>query len=464
MRLVKSTTLEKIIALRSKKLALSAVISLFSIIAFAQDNSPYSRYGLGDIVPHTNIVNRASGGVSAAHMDPLSINFNNPASYSGFITYYEEKSKKSTSGRVIFDVGLNFDNHTLKENNPPQSFTSSNALFSYMQLGIPLKKNWGLNFGLSQVSRIGYDIIRSEFLVDPVTGDSIENAVTQFKGDGGTFLATTGTGFSIKNLSVGFNFGYLFGKKEYTTKRVFINDTVDYKSSNYSTKTSFGNIFFNAGVQYKIDLGKNMLLRLGAYGNLKQTLNAQQDILRETFVSTASGDVQLDSVYQQTGIKGKIIYPATYGMGFMLEKKIDQQNNKYGTWLLGVDLVQNKWSQYRFYGAVDSVRNNWELRIGGQIRPEPQGNYFSNVTYRGGFFTGEDYIHVGNKLPLFGITAGVGLPLTNYSRLATQYSLINLSFEYIKRGNTNNLLRENLFRVSVGLSLSDLWFVKRKYN
>jgi hypothetical protein len=170
-------------------------------------------------------------------------------------------------------------------------------------------------------------------------------------------------------------------------------------------------------------------------------------------------------VYDQKNIKGKVIYPSGFGAGFVLEKKIDQQHNKYASWLVGVDFVQNNWDQYRFYGATDLVSNNWELRVGGQLRPEPKRNYFSNVAYRAGIFVGQDYIHVENKLPLAGLTFGMGLPLANYNQLArTQASIINVSLEYIKRGNNDNALKENIFRLSVGLSLSDLWFVKRKYE
>ena len=44
--------------------------------SFSQDNSPYSRYGLGDIVPSTNVNSRGMGGISSAYSDFLSINFN----------------------------------------------------------------------------------------------------------------------------------------------------------------------------------------------------------------------------------------------------------------------------------------------------------------------------------------------------------------------------------------------------
>ncbi|HEY1869531.1 MAG TPA: hypothetical protein VGG71_00665, partial [Chitinophagaceae bacterium] len=431
----------------------------------AQDNSPYSRYGLGNMTPSTNIETRGMGSISTAYADPLSINFSNPASYSSFLSYYEQNSKRAASGRTLFDVGLNFDNRTLSEGSSPEKFTSSNALFSYMQVGIPVKKNWGLSFGLRQISRISYKIDQHERVFDPVTGSNIDSALTRYSGDGGAFLASAGTGFAIKNFSIGVNIGYLFGKKEYNTKRDLINDTVLYNNSNYDTKTSFGNIYENAGVQYKIDLSKKFLLRLGAYGNLQQHLNAEEDLLRQTYVSTAAGDVQLDSVFEQKARKGKIIYPSGYAAGFILEKKPDYQNNKYGGWLVGVDYVRNNWSDYRYYGAIDSVRDSWEIKTGVQIKPEPKKDYFSNVSYRAGFIIGQDYIHVESKLPVWGMSFGMSLPLANYNQIARgQVSTINIALQYTKRGNNDNLLKENLFSISVGLSFSDLWFVKRKYE
>jgi len=455
---VKSTTL--------RNLLIFFILQLLTCdLLYAQENSPYSRYGLGDVAPSTNIANRGMAGVSAAYADPFSINFNNPASYSQFLSYKEERSKKVSSGRVLFDVGINYTAHTLREGSTPDKFTSSDILFSYMQVGIPVKKNWGLNFGLRQVTKIYYKINHFERLYDPSTGTNIDSAVTNYSGDGGAFLASMGTGVAIKNFSIGFNFGYLFGKKQFATKRIFIDDSVSYNPLIYNTQASFGDLYGNAGIQYKADLSKKLLLRLGAYGNLKHDINAETDLLRMTYVSTQGGDQQLDSVFAEKGVKGKIVYPSGYGLGFALEKKPDLQNNKYGNWLIGVDYVQNNWNDYRFYGTPDSVQNAWQFRVGGQIRPEPKKNYFSNVTYRAGIFIGQDYVHVVDKLPLLGLTFGVGLPLPNFNSLArTQASVLNLSFEYVKRGNNSNLLKDNIFRLSAGLSFSDLWFNKRKYE
>ena len=450
----------------------------------AQDNSPYSRYGLGDLHPNTNIFSRGMAGLSAAYSDqPIesisdprtgkyypSINFLNPASYSRFYAIKEAKSRKLTYGRMLLDVGINFNSRTLHEENNPQSFSASNGYFSYMQVGIPVRKNWGLVFGLRPLSTISYKIHRQERLFDPLTNLPIDSAVTQFNGDGGSFLFNTGTGIAIKNFSIGINAGYLFGKKDFSTRRTLVNDSVEYQSSNHQTKTTFGGLFFNAGVQYRIDLStdKTKYLQIGAFGNGQNTLKTRNDVIRETYVISSADESQLrlDSVYEQLDVKGKLKYPASFGAGFIVEQLSDVK--KIG-WLFGVDYLRNNWEQYRFNGQTDAVRNNWQLRIGGQLKPRLTDTYKSLLAYRAGMFVGDDYVFLNNeKLSTWGITAGISLPIANLKdasrRFRTQYSIVNVSAEYIKRGNNNNPINENLFRVSVGFTLSDLWFVKKKYD
>lgn len=477
MQSVKPITLKRI---KTLPLIRSIVLSLLLGIAapvFSQDNSPYTRYGIGDLVSSTHISGRGMGSISAGFADFLSINFNNPASYASFQAIQELKSRKISSGRTILDLGLNFESRTLREGTAARKFVANNALFSYVQVGVPVRRNWGISFGLRPVSRISYKIIRNERLKDPLTGLPIDSAITLFEGDGGAYLASLGTGFSLfrhdrgngleNKLSIGFNGGILFGKKDYSTRRSLINDTVSYYQANYESKTNFNNLHFNGGIQYRATLStaKKIMLTLGAYGEWKQNLNATRDVLRETFVFDPNqGNLRLDSVSDSRDVKGTIVYPASFTAGFVIEKFTEP---KKAGWLFGVDFMTQKWDQYRFYGLVDSVRNKWELRAGAQLRPVPKRNYFSNVAYRAGFFVGPDYIKVQNKLPQFGASFGLGLPVANYRSSyssANQATIINLAFEYIKRGNSNNLLREDMFRVSVGFSLSDFWFIKRKYD
>jgi hypothetical protein len=471
MPLAKSITPKIINVLCGLRGWFTGLIIVSFLPAFSQDNSPYTRYGLGDLVPSTNVNSRGMGGISAGYNDFLTINFNNPASYGSFQTFREQTSKKMQYGRAILDVGINLENRALREPNNIGKFNASNFLFSHVQVGVPLRPNWGLSFGLRPITRVSYKVISRERLVDPNTGQAIDTAQTMNTGDGGAYLASIGTGWRIKlstysNISFGVNGGYLFGKKDISSRRTIFNDSLEYNSGNFETKTSYGNLYANAGLQFFNKVGKDLYLTLGAYGNWKQNLNARQDIIRETyFFDESQGNVRLDSVSVKTDVKGKITYPSNYTAGFVLEKEVNLTDNKSG-WLVGVDFSQNKWSEYRFYGQADpTVQDKWELRVGGQLRPAPKTNYFSNVAYRAGFFIGEDYIIVQKKLPLLGFSLGAGLPIRNYNRLSPgQATIVNLGLEFIKRGNNDNLLKENLFRVSVGFSFSDFWFVRRKYE
>jgi hypothetical protein len=461
MQLVK-LTIEKN---RAFRIVLIGLLSMaYSQSINAQDNSPYSRYGIGDLYPSTNIVNRGMGRIGAGYTDFLSINFSNPASYTSFQTLKELRSTKLQSGRVLFDVGVNYDSRTLREPNNPVKFNAQNVFFSYMQVGVPLRSNWGLTFGLRPVSRISYEIAKRERIPLINTTDSV---LTVYKGDGGSYLPNIGTAVKIGKLSVGINAGYLFGKKDYSTRRGFQNDTIEYNPSNHQTKTIFGNIFLQGGLQYTDSLKNYKIFTLGASGNLGTTLNAREDRIVETFLRDPNaGDIKLDSVYVQSDVKGTMKYPGSFTVGFTFGNYQDPKKARRDPiWLVGADFTATAWSNYRYYGKTDFVQNTWQVNIGGQLRPVPKKNYFSNVTYRAGFFMGPDYVNIGQKLQQFGATFGMGLPIANYNRLAGgQATIVNLAFEYNKRGSNSNALKEDLFRVSIGLSLSDLWFIKQKYE
>ncbi|HET9744346.1 MAG TPA: hypothetical protein VFP97_01460, partial [Chitinophagaceae bacterium] len=279
-------------------------------------------------------------------------------------------------------------------------------------------------------------------------------------------------GFAIGNLSVGLNAGYLFGKKDYSTRRTFITDTLAYSASNHQTRTNFGGIFFNTGVQYRIDLSKDKMkyIQLGAFGNIRHGLSTRSDIIRETYVLDQTDDAQLrlDSVTEQLEVKGKLTYPSTFGVGIIVEQL--PSTEKQG-WLFGVDYIANNWDDYRINGQADQVRSNWELKIGGQLRPKlpTQRSYRRLLAYRAGVFFGDDYVYLNNqKLSTWGITAGLSLPVANLRDPAAVYrpqsAIVNISAEYIKRGSSSNPINENQFRLSIGFTLMDRWFNKRKYD
>jgi len=447
--------------MKQKIKLLFLLLSGVCIKVSAQENSPYSRYGLGDLVPNSNITNRGMGGLSAGVVDydkrydlkeqypkAQSVNFLNPASYAKI---------RITS----FNLGFEVDNRTLHEPDSTDKFHSVSAIISYVQLAIPLnrKHNIGMNLGLRPITRINYSIVNRARGINPETGAMIDSIQTLNDGNGGSYLAYVGVGKSFKNLSVGFNTGYYFGTKDYSTKKSFIPDsaTTSYYASNFETRTSFGGLYFDFGAQYRAQLNKKTILYLGAYGNLKQQFTAHKDITYHTFNYDANGALfGIDTIAFKGGIPGKLQYPSSYGTGFMLER-VDK-------WQFGIDFTTTKWEQYEIYNEKDAVRNSWLVKVGGQFMPDPYDpkSYWSHVTYRAGFNFGPDYIDVKGNLPQFGISVGAGLPVRK-NPYSNQYTMINFALEYGKRGNQENLLRENLFRAALGFTLSDLWFIKKKY-
>lgn len=429
----------------------------FYSAAFAQENSPYSRYGLGDLAPNHNIFTRSMGGISAATVNNQSINFVNPATLASL-------------ANTIFDIGAEIDIRNLKSANPVKKFTSVNTVFSYIQLGFPLttekmrKKdiNWGMSFGLKPVTKINYKIENRARL------SGIDSVYTLYEGTGGLNEVFVGTGLKIKNLSLGINAGYMFGSKNYSTKKILINDTVEYYKSNTENKTSLGGFFISGGLQYDIVLNKDKekeapkVLRFGAYGNLQQKLNGSNDKVVETFNYDANtATYRIDSVYENKNVKGTVQYPSTFGAGFSYTDE---------HWLFGADYEMSSWSKYRYYDQTDQVQNNWVVRAGAEYYPAKIGTpfkkYFNFVRYRAGFFYGPDYIKTNNSRPEYGFTLGTGMPLTSLQRISYtgEYVMLNTALEIGGRGDKKNNLRENMVRFSIGVSMNARWFRKLRYD
>ncbi len=448
------------------RLCLAILPVFFLLTAQAQQNSPFTRYGLGEFYTNQHIISRAIGGLSAAYADGSnnnvgqSINFNNPATYGSLYM-------------VTFDIGLTIDTRTLNSNNPTGKFSSANFVPSYLTLGVPLKrsKGWGFAFGLKPLSTINYSVESRE----RIAGDSLQ---TLYEGSGGLNQVFVGTGKKWKNFSLGINTGYNFGRKEIDTRKSFINDTVFYYQSNTSTLTSFSGAFLSGGLQYEFSVGKkvhaetktteNYWMRLGVTGTLQQSLNASQDLSKHTYTTSANGDIKIDSVAEQNDIKGKILLPSTYAVGLTFHKNVTSPRGVFEVWSIGAEYTATQWTKYRFYDQPDRLADSWQLKLGVQFSPDPLSGhgYWGNVNYRAGFYLGKDNVNAdGNGLKQYGLSFGAGLPIRKWRvGYDNQFTFLNTALQVGKRGSAVNNITENYFQLSLGISLSDLWFIKRKYD
>ncbi len=438
-------------------------LSIYSF-ASAQENSPYSRYGIGDLVPNQNIVNRAMGGISAGYTNPnftdqkyvtpaflfQSINLVNPASLGGL-------------NNTIFDVGGEVDIRTLRSTSSPAKYRATNTLISYLQLGFPIasakmrKKgnSWGVSVGLRPVSRINYKIEKLERRV------GIDSMSTIYEGSGGISQINIGTGVKIKNFSFGINTGYSFGTKDYSTKISLLNDTVLYYKSNSEAESRFGGLFLDAGLQYIIKM-KNGVLNLGTYAKFQQNLKAKKNNIDETFAYDGTGGtITIDTVSYNNDLSGTVKVPATYGIGFTYTSN---------HWLWGIDFETSNWKTYRYYDQQDAVHNNWTIRAGVQYYPAKENTssskYWNFVKYRAGFYYGPDYVKLNQTRSAYAATAGASFPLNDLTRLGRgEYIVLNTGFEFGARGNKNTVsVRESFTRINIGISMNARWFIKRSYD
>ena len=142
------------------------------------------------------------------------------------------------------------------------------------------------------------------------------------------------------------------------------------------------------------------------------------------------------------------------GLGIGEKKKwfIGAQRNLTKSATFSNDFFKRENIQYR-----DAKR--WA--VGGFYIPNYASftSFWSRVVYRFGFRS-EQLSLIVNNIPLTetGISFGVGLPLGGLSNA-------NVGLEISQRGQEESgLIKETLIALRIGLSLSDRWFIKRKYN
>lgn len=395
-----------------------------------KENAPYSRYGIGELSFGSNTLLRGLGYASTAFNSKVSLNPDNPASYA-FL--------KNTT----YEAGLMGSTRTIRT--AGNTYTTGSASLAYLNLGIPVSKNVGMALGLRPQSRVFYHNIDSNQV------DGIGKVIEDYNGDGGLNYAYLGLAGKIKGFSVGVNAGYMFGTIQNTSRMMNI-DTTNVLSSDFTSKTKIGGIYWKAGAQYETILTKKLFLRLGATATLSQDLNADQE---NTATSIRNiGSPVNDTVYISVTKRGKIKLPMSYSFGAQIGGE---------KWSAIVDYTTTNWSQYRTYGRVDSVVDRTSrFSAGVEYTPNPGSvyKYLPRVTYRVGFYYGNDYVNLHNtKINYYAVTAGLSLPFRRSS------DRVHLAAEYGKKGTqTNNMVQENFFKFTLGISLNDKWFIKRRYD
>ncbi len=425
--------------MKISKIHILVGLMLISLTISAQDiNSPFSRYGLGQLYgQNINTKLQSMGGISVAVSDPYIVNMANPASYASF-----------DSATMVFQSGILGGTKALK--NTTTSASSNYATLSHVSIGFPILKWWRMSMGATPYSKTGYDTRVSKYV------DGYGNMTNNRWGKGGLNLYFIGNGFRLgKNLRVGVNVNYLSGNVSmynlvYQPDSAFILGT---KVENYTRVSDF---IYDWGLQYDIHLKQKKKLTLGLVYSNKVNVKAYRSLLSTTLTGGygVNPDKTRDTIQYSPDERGNIVIPQRFGAGINYSEE--------GKWMVGADFKMQQWRQYSYFGATDSLQNEWKVALGGEYTPVHSSisPLRKRITYRMGAYYTKSYLHLnGVSISEFAISTGVKFP---FKRSLTN---INLGIEVGSRGTLqNNLIKETFFNFSFGINIVEHWFYKRKYR
>ena len=417
--------------LTCKRLFSSFAFLSICVLVFSQNNtnSPYTQYGYGKLADQTFGQAQSMGGIGYGLRTSGQINPLNPASYS-----------MVDSLTFLFDFGLTAEKNWLSDGENSQS--NYNGNFSYLAMQFRLMKGLGVSIGLKPYSFVGYNY-------GSVT--AIDNSYFQvaYNGTGALTQVYGGLGYElIKNtLSIGVNAGYTFGSINRNIYLAF-PELTSATSVVQTHKVEARDFHWEVGLQYSTFIGKKDRLTIGSIFSPKQNFSAGNDLVRNNETVPFNQNLQI---------------PLNIGGGFSYVK---------GSQLtFGGDVLYQNWSDVSYpfsgkdlNGKDPSFNDRMKYSFGIEYVADPSyitRNYTKRIRYRLGGYYSDSYINANDsKINEYGATVGIGFPF----RLRGKESMVNIGAEYIKISPQKELIDEQYFKLTLGITFSETWFRKYKFD
>lgn len=424
----------------------AVLLTAFFITAKGQSgtNSPYSQYGLGQLSEQTSGFNRGMNGLGLGFREHNQVNYINPASYSAM-----------DSLTFIFDAGLsgqitNFKEGTTKVN-------AKNADFEYAVAGFRAFKHVGVSFGIIPFTNVGYDY--------SLTGYSDDGRNTAYyntySGSGGIHQAYIGAGWEfLTGLSIGANLSYVWGDYERSVVNSYSDAYVKTLSKYYTADVNSYRLDF--GLQYALKLNPNNELTVGLTYGLGHKLGADYE---NKIISNNSSTGVADTT--SCVASNALELPTMIGAGVMWNYK-----NKLKA---GIDVNYQKWGSVKYpifsgdekkitYEMSDKYYSDrYKFTVGGEYCDgETARNFFKRIRYRAGVSYATPYYKInGVDGPKeLSVSAGFGIPIVNSYN---NRSVLNISGQWVHT-SAKGMITENTFRINIGLTFNERWFMKWKVD
>jgi hypothetical protein len=315
-------------------------------------------------------------------------------------------------------------------------------------VSIPTGK-FSFGFGLLPLTSVGYRV--------QGTNETSENETfNRYEGNGGLNQAYLSVGLPITSyFAIGSTINYNFGNLFYRTGQFL--EGID-NGTFMSNESSVSGLSFQFSGQLKIPIQKKHTLQV--MYSYQPTVGLDSRNSRIFSTQSLSTEILTDVVridLASSGLENTKLYLSSMtriGLGYGKNKK----------WFFGVqyNLINSSNFANEFFKRENILyRNSEKWIVGGYFIPNYSSftNYWSKVVYRFGFRT-EQMSTIINNTPLSekAISFGLGLPLAGYSN-------VNVGLEISQRGRKDlGLIKESAIALRVGMSLNDIWFIKRKYN
>ena len=422
-----------------------------------KENSPLSRFGLGDPIDQFHAAQSGMGGLQSTYQDAFHLNLLNPASLA---------SLQATS----FELGLYARTSELTDANGNANTWQGNI--RYIALGFPLRNpvnlsldrqlnswNGGMAFSLAPTTLVGYDLELKGNLDSELGPTS-----NRLKGTGGTYRVSWSSALRYRGLSGGVNVNYNFGK--ITNSRILSFDSIPAAlATEFIEDFSISGFNLGYGVQYAFnfkevnDAGQNVpngkRIILGVNGVLGGSVDTDATLFSQRF--SPNGAVILrDTLRSEEDVRGRADLPASYNVGIAFE----DVNRLY----IGAEYGRQSYGDYTNDAQPEALADVTRLAAGIQYIPnaDSYNSYWKRVRYRAGVRLEDDPRTIdGEQARRNAVTLGVGMPI----RLPRQQvSFLDLAVEYGKFG-VPDVLDETYVQLTLGFSLNDnSWFFQRKLN
>lgn len=433
------------------KILLPFFILSTSLVAQVTTVSPYSRLGLGDLLPQGYARQMGFGQASLALPQPINIDFSNPASYQALEL-------------VTLEAGLEYTQLRLQQDNPPINSENSRSGFRYLAVGLPVTNWYGTSLGLRPYSFKGYEIVTNRTLeADPTV--EIEDA---FLGEGGLNQVYWGNAFRIGNsLSLGINASYLWGNLRELRRVNFLDGS--FFDTQTEDEITVGGLLLEYGAQYQHNYGNDFYLS----GAVAMSLATDIDATRLNYQYTLNGNEITDTLKGGFTENGTLTIPGELKMGLSWGRNHSAILNP--AWAINLDYELYQGSSFTDFQGDNPLNDGYRLQVGGFMVPrfsikkwERSNLYFNNMEYRLGAFYEETPLVVdGQTIENYGITFGFGLPIKQRSQAPGEVRIttLNIGFNYGQRGTLqNDLIREEYWAFYLGLTFSNKWFIDYKYR